>query len=284
MVAPGFRSRIATGLVVAAVVLPVPLGATSAVASDRQATPVDRPPNLVQPGDTPDDYAPDDLAPEMLTPDDFAVDDRLSELPTGAGQTAADGGFPGRPGRFRDLPDRFSDLPYGPGRMAHRPFHRHHGWEGRWHHHPHHPFGRDFSGPGPSYYGRYPDYPGDGDLGLARPADPRGADRAHPRHASAPKHQPSASASPDTWRPSSRRVDAVDRGPRTPYEALPPLPTPTMPEQPSPDTGTADGASDARPYALEAPAAPVERVLPMGAGLALTGLGLAFLGLRLRRR
>ncbi|WP_181690317.1 hypothetical protein [Streptomyces sp. NBRC 110611] len=38
------------------------------------------------------------------------------------------------------------------------------------------------------------------------------------------------------------------------------------------------------PYALEAPTAPVERVLPMGAGLTLTGLGLAFFGLRLRRR
>jgi hypothetical protein len=34
---------------------------------------------------------------------------------------------------------------------------------------------------------------------------------------------------------------------------------------------------------METPVAPVERVLPMGAGLALTGLGLAFFALRLRR-
>ncbi|MYX06231.1 hypothetical protein GTW98_05315 [Streptomyces sp. SID8375] len=41
--------------------------------------------------------------------------------------------------------------------------------------------------------------------------------------------------------------------------------------------------STATPYAMETPGAPVERVLPMGAGLALTGLGLAFFALRLRR-
>jgi hypothetical protein len=43
-------------------------------------------------------------------------------------------------------------------------------------------------------------------------------------------------------------------------------------------------ATTGSPYAFEAPEARVERVLPMGTGLALTGLGLAFLGLRLRRR
>lgn len=72
MVAPGFRSRIATGLLVAAVVLPVPIGATSAVAADRRATPIDRPPLLARPGDQPDDVpGADGFGLDGL--DDFAI-------------------------------------------------------------------------------------------------------------------------------------------------------------------------------------------------------------------
>ncbi|MEU5545068.1 MULTISPECIES: hypothetical protein [Streptomyces] len=66
------------------------------------------------------------------------------------------------------------------------------------------------------------------------------------------------------------------------YDVLPPLPTAAPKKDGSVPDG-ADGEATERPYAMETPAAPVERVLPMGAGLALTGLGLAFFALRLRR-
>ncbi|RXS64883.1 hypothetical protein EST92_30340 [Streptomyces sp. TM32] len=67
------------------------------------------------------------------------------------------------------------------------------------------------------------------------------------------------------------------------YDVLPPLPTAAPKKDgPVPDGVDGETATD-RPYAMETPAAPVERVLPMGAGLALTGLGLAFFALRLRR-
>ena len=88
------------------------------------------------------------------------------------------------------------------------------------------------------------------------PADPGGRDQADPR----------LSLVPD-WTPSSLRLphERESRGAREPSQ-------------------------DDRPYATERTAAsPGERatrVLPFGTGLALSGLGLglAFLGLRLRRR
>ncbi|MEV5593352.1 hypothetical protein [Streptomyces sp. NPDC052496] len=46
--------------------------------------------------------------------------------------------------------------------------------------------------------------------------------------------------------------------------------------------GAASAASPA-PYAETEPGSGVHRVLPLGAGMALTGLGLAFIALRLRR-
>ncbi|MEU5210842.1 hypothetical protein [Streptomyces sp. NPDC020742] len=281
MVAPGFRSRIATGLLFAAVVLPVPTGATPAAALDRQATPAGLPPNLVRPGDTPDDSPPDDLgpealAPQSLTPDDFGAYDRLGGLPD-------EGRFGlGPGGRFRDLPDRYGP-PYGPGRFPHR-WHRHYG-EGRWHHHPHHPFGPGFDGPGGPDDGRYSDDYGPDER---RPDRSHGADRAHPRRPASPKGHAAASEPPATAparRSPMRRVDIAERRSMHPYETLPPLPAPSGAEKASPSPGGTEGeAAEPGPYAMETPGAPVERVLPMGAGLALTGLGLAFLGLRLRRR
>ncbi|BCK70041.1 hypothetical protein Srufu_039940 [Streptomyces libani subsp. rufus] len=92
-----------------------------------------------------------------------------------------------------------------------------------------------------------------------------------------------AAATPSRPAPS-RRYDVADRFSRRTYEALPPLPTPTPEGAGSAPESTADdAAATATPYAMETPVAPVERVLPMGAGLALTGLGLAFFALRLRR-
>lgn len=283
MVAPGFRSRIATGLLVAAVVMPVPVGAGTATASDRQSAPVDRSPNLIRPSDSPDGDVLDDVEPLGFGLDDFAADDRLSELspadgPAGAGHA----GHPGAPARLRELPDRFDGLPYALGGFPHWPSHR--PGHGRWHwHHHHHPFG-------PGSYGPYrDDFPSAG----GRRTGPRDADRAHPRPGrhgpSSKRHAPSASASHAAGpaRPSpSHRVSVAERRTERPYEKLPPLPTPSATQKGAPSPGTTDGEAEATPgpYAMEVPQAPVERVLPMGAGLALTGLGLAFLGLRLRRR
>lgn len=282
MVAPGFRSRIATGLLVAAVVMPVPVGAGTATASDRQSAPVDRSPNLIRPDDSPDGGVPDDVEPLGFGLDDFAGDDRLSEFSPADGQGGAGrghAGHPGAPARLSELPDRFDGLPFGgfPYRPWHRPGH------GRWHHH-HHPFG-------PGFYGPYrDDFPSAG----GRRPGLRDADRAHPRPArhgpSSKRHTPSASASHATAAPArpspSHRVSVAERRSERPYEKLPPLPTPSATQKGAPSPGTTDGEADATPgpYAMEVPQAPVERVLPMGAGLALTGLGLAFLGLRLRRR
>lgn len=308
MVAPGFRSRIATGLLAAAVVLPVPIGATSAVAADRRATPVDRPPHLARPGDRPDDVpgaaGDDGFGFDGYGADDFAPGPPPAEGP-GAGAGRARAGHPGHPGapaHLPELPDRFPGLPpYARPGFPHRSPHHHFGGlhrHGRWHHHPHHPFGPGYSVPGPPYSvpgadGGSAAHPRHGRHGPPAPAGSPDTDRAHPppgRHAPKPKHRkPAASESPAAAatpsRPSpSRRFDVADRFTRRSYEALPPLPTSAPGEDRSAPEMTDDASeSTATPYAMETPGAPVERVLPMGAGLALTGLGLAFFALRLRR-
>ncbi|MFJ6788528.1 polyadenylate binding domain-containing protein [Streptomyces angustmyceticus] len=310
MVAPGFRSRIATGLLVAAVVLPVPIGATSAAAADRRA-PSDRPPHFVRPGDQPeDDFAQEEAGAEDYAfdgdgADDFAGDRRPVDGRGGEGRRRYHGrhGHPGAPARFSELPPRFSGMPEAFPDFPHRPS-RHFGgprMHGRWHQRPHHPFGPAFVGPaGPPYplpgsdYGSV-DYPRRGHHGPSAGAGSPDADRAYQRpgrRPPAPKHhRPSASAAPATGEsparsPSSHRFDVADRLTQHPYEALPPLPTPAAPDKGArsePDSTDGDAVATAGPYALESPSAPVERVLPLGAGLALTGLGLAFFALRLRR-
>ncbi|REK89201.1 hypothetical protein DY245_16965 [Streptomyces inhibens] len=277
----------------AAVVLPVPVGATSAAASDRRFTPVDRPPELARPNDPRDDYAPDDFG--VFGADAYGVDDYLAEPPAG-GSLARRGraGHPGAPARLPDLPDRFPGLPYGLPGLSDHPHHHPGGppGRGRWHHHRHHPFGPDF--PGPPYSAPYP---GSGSEGAgrhrpSRPSGPSDTDRAHrpPGGGRAPSSRRAAPSAPPVTtpaRPSSPSRYVADRLTRRSYEKLPPLPTPDAPKkEPRSAPGNADGESAATesPYAMESPTAPVERVLPMGAGLALTGLGLAFFGLRLRRR
>ncbi|GAB7032334.1 hypothetical protein AB0G35_02860 [Streptomyces sp. NPDC021749] len=286
MVAPAFRSRIASSLLVAAVVLPVPVGAAPAAAADRQATPVDRSPQLVRPGDSPDDDVAEEFRPEMLGAEAFAPEDFMGDLPQGEEPYAPGrhhAGHPGPPARFREFPDGFPGFPYGMAGYPHRGPHHHPGrWHGRWHHHPH-SFGPGFHGEGPGG----PAFAGRGHTREAGPDGPSDSDRAHQlpgRRDPVQRHAPVADAS-DSARShsaSSHRVRAADRRTQRSYEKLPPLPSPTVPEDAT--TGTDGDADTARPYALESPTAPVERVLPMGAGLALTGLGLAFLGLRLRRR
>ncbi|MCF3143544.1 hypothetical protein [Streptomyces platensis] len=293
MVAPGFRSRIATGLLVAAVVLPVPIGATSAAAADRRSTPVDRPPLLARPGDQPDDPGADGFGLDGL--DDFAIGPPPVEGP-GAGGGRVRAGHRGHPGAPA-LPDRYPGLPDALPGVPHRPSHHHHfgglRGHGRWHHHPHHPFGPDFPPygiPGPdggsadvTGHGRHrhPDVAGSSDADRAHARPGRRAPKKHRKPAASESHE--AAATPSRPAPS-RRYDVADRFNRRTYEALPPLPTPTPKGGGSAQESTADdAAATATPYAMDTPVAPVERVLPMGAGLALTGLGLAFFALRLRR-
>ena len=136
------------------------------------------------------------------------------------------------------------------------------------------------------------DLSGRGHHGPPGPPGPPGADRAHPqpgRHAGRKHHKHPASASRAAAAPAgsaaSHRHNVADRRLVRPYESLPPLP-PVVPKKEGgsvPDGMDGEAAATGGPYALETPAAPVERVLPMGAGLALTGLGLAFFALRLRR-
>ncbi|WP_327155891.1 hypothetical protein [Streptomyces tubercidicus] len=300
MVAPGFRSRIATGLLVAAVVLPVPVGATSAVAVDRRATPVDRPPHLARPGDPPDDV-PGDVGADGFGLDGF--DDFGGAVPPAEGSAvrgrAGHRGHPGAPARIPGLPDRFPGLPNAIPGFPHRPHHHFGGLRGhgRWHHHPHHPFGPRFPVPGPSDSvpgsdGGSADFPIPGRYGPPAAAGAHDTDRVHPRpgrRGPKSKHRkPSASASHSAATPPrsspSRRFDVGDRFTRRSYEALPPLPTPAPKgSRSASESVDDDAAATATPYAMETPGAPVERVLPMGAGLALTGLGLAFFALRLRR-
>ncbi|MGX1848970.1 hypothetical protein [Streptomyces sp. NPDC055299] len=298
MVAPGFRSRIATGLLVASVVLPVPLGVTSAVAADRRATPVDRPSNLARQDDQHDDGG-DDYGADDFGPDGFGADDLTPGPPPADGRGRVRHGHSGS--SARELPDRIPGLPYGFPGFPHRSPHHHPGgrWgHGEWRHHPHHPFGPDFLGPMPPFGLPGPD---DGGRDLSRrghhgppgPPGPPGADRAHAqpgRHTPARKHhKPSASASRAAAAPAgsaaSHRHNVADRRLVRSYESLPPLP-PAIPKKDGgsvPDGADGEAAATGGPNALETPAAPVERVLPMGAGLALTGLGLAFFALRLRR-
>ncbi|MFF4278328.1 hypothetical protein [Streptomyces kronopolitis] len=292
MVAPGFRSRIATGLLVASVVLPVPLGATSAVAADRRATGVDRPSNLAR-QDDPHDDGGDDYGADDFGPDGYGDDD-LAPGPSADGRGRAHHGHSGS--SARELPDRIPGLPYALPGFPHRSPHHHPGGRrgyGEWRHHPHRPFGPDFPGPVPPFGLPDPEDAG-GDLswrGHHGPPGPPGppADRAHSRsgrHAPRTHHRPAASASraAPAGSDASRHHHVADRHRAHSYESLPPLP-PVIPKKPGgsvPDGADGEAAASG-PYVLETPAAPVERVLPLGAGLALTGLGLAFFALRLRR-
>ncbi len=176
MVAPGFRSRIATGLLVAAVVLPVPIGAASAAAADRRATPVDRPPQLARPGDQPEDYAQEEAGPggddfDGYGSDDYAADPRAGDGRGAGGRRGHHGhsGHPGAPGHLPELPPRFPGLPDAVPGFPHGPSHHHFGGlrgPGRWYHRPHHPFDPSFIGPDAS---RYP-FPGrDDDVYHPRP-------------------------------------------------------------------------------------------------------------------
>ncbi|MEV0370328.1 hypothetical protein AB0I10_10945 [Streptomyces sp. NPDC050636] len=284
--APRFRSRITTGLLVAAAVLPVPLAATAATASAEWATPVDRPPDLVRPqGSRP-----------HVPPDTYAADPRLAGSLAGAGR-----GHPGRPDSMAhtpqrpgsdvlaERPDHMPSLPENREGFSYRPPHV--PGDPPAHRQPRHP--RDHSGPdatAPSSSASAPasgapstDFPDSPDLTGVPDMD--GAEI--PPSSSAPSPPVSDEAAPPAQPSPEERRDLAGGSAQRPYEPLPPLQSPSTPaQQPGSALGTTDNepATTASPYAMEAPVSRVERVLPLGAGLAFTGLGLAFFGLRLRRR
>jgi hypothetical protein len=76
-----------------------------------------------------------------------------------------------------------------------------------------------------------------------------------------------------------RRAPAGPRGPSLVPAADGPTPTAAA----DPTAAVGEGGSGRQSAAVYEPARRVLRVLPLGAGLALIGLGLGFLGLRLRR-
>ncbi|MFG2140269.1 hypothetical protein [Streptomyces sp. NPDC048650] len=286
--APGFRSRITTGLLVAAAALPVSLATTTATAAELRITRFDLPPHLVH---------------RHTLPDSYAEDPSLAGIRAGEGR-----GHPGRPELLEDLPG----APRPPTDLDSPDF----------------PDLRDFLADIPDEVPHYPDDPSeylpwhdrqyrsdpdspdsstepdaDADSDAAADADadvsddapapedpatnapesrPDGARRPKGAAPATPPPAPSRSA-PAKPAPSPRS-DVAGRLGRHPYKPLQPPAKPRNQHHTPADDTDADPVASANPYALEGPTAPVERVLPMGAGLALTGLGLAFLGLRLRRR
>ncbi|KUL35984.1 hypothetical protein ADL22_25785 [Streptomyces sp. NRRL F-4489] len=259
-----------------AAALPVSLMSGTALAVDHRATPAARP------GEPMDDYAADPL----LTADRFG---EMYPARPGAPE-----GLPDYPGTtdFRDLPDRF------PGFSGTLPAFPHHPGgpfpHGR-HHHRHHPFGPRFPWSGasaPDFGTTIADDASDGDPAVpsAPPrtpsADPVQLPSSRPApapHDSAPRPSPpEVPDAADTELPSPAAPrDLADPAAPSPYRQVP---SPAPEQHPGTTENEAGPDPSAGPYSLETSGDHVERVLPMGAGMALTGLGLAFLGLRLRRR
>ncbi|MFJ9416856.1 hypothetical protein ACIRPT_22070 [Streptomyces sp. NPDC101227] len=294
--APGFRSRITTGLLVAAAALPVPL-ATTATAAEQRNTPFDRPPHLVGRHALPDSHAQDPSLAGSLAGEGRGHPGRPESLgyPPGFPRPDTDMDVPDFPGLrdfLAEIPDEMPRYPDDP--PDYLPWHdRHHGLD---------PDSDSSTAPDDDFAD--PADPGGAELDppedapdeddADRPAapdetspDPRSADPAPAPSRAAPSQAAPSRPAPDRPAPSrpspSPRSDVAGRLHHRPYEPLQPPAKPKRDRTP-PDDADADPAASTSPYAMDGPTAPVERVLPMGAGLALTGLGLAFLGLRLRRR
>ncbi|MFF0624912.1 hypothetical protein [Streptomyces sp. NPDC004296] len=283
MVAAAFRTRIASSLLVVAAALPVSMTAGPALAADQQATPAARPDESL------DDFAADPLLTE----------ERLGELYPGRPGTPDLPDFPGADD-FRDFPEAFlglsGTLPGFPHHLG-GPF-----LHGARPHHRHHPFGLGFPwspDPAPDLGDGALDDSADADVDIPEPPEPPEPPKAPApdpvqrppsRPAPTPHHHRAPPAPPASSAPSPAATDEPQPAPSRPRDLAgapapapaPPAPSPA-PKQ-DPDNTVAGPEPAASPYALDAPGTRVERVLPLGAGMALTGLGLAFLGLRLRRR
>ncbi|TJZ50133.1 hypothetical protein FCH28_22715 [Streptomyces piniterrae] len=285
--APRLRTRITTGLLAAAAVLPVPLAATAATASGGWATPIDRPPDLIR----------QQASRPQAPPGSYAADPALAGSLAGAGR-----GHPGRPESMTQAqqnagsgalarPDSAPRPPENPEAFSDRPPRAPNEPPGRppRAQHPRAPSGPEATAPAPSASAPEPggaatDFPDSPDL--SAPPDADGAETPASPSGPTPPASDEAASSP-AQPPSEGDRDLAGRLARRPYEPLPPMQSPSTPErQPGSELGTTDNgpATPASPYAMDAPVSRVERVLPLGAGLAFTGLGLAFFGLRLRRR
>lgn len=115
------------------------------------------------------------------------------------------------------------------------------------------------------------------------PAGDRPTEAASPSHRATPSHHHTAHRHPAGPPHSPARVPAAV--PHVVRAAEPSAPAPAVREtddrQPPDAQAEPPATDDSYPFAGTGTHA--ERVLPMGAGMALTGLGLAFLALRLRR-
>ncbi|WP_049719117.1 hypothetical protein [Streptomyces caatingaensis] len=114
-----------------------------------------------------------------------------------------------------------------------------------------------------------------------------GQGRAHPGRAPepsrAPAERPDEEAPPEEPGAAPEASETPAGAAATPVPDPSPSPTPSSPAPP-PGPVRAEGRAAARGDASGAPPEHVMRVLPLGTGLTLTGLGIGFLGLRLRRR
>ncbi|MFI9050479.1 hypothetical protein [Streptomyces sp. NPDC053427] len=251
----------------AAAALPVPL-ATAATAAEQRNPPPDRPAHLVRRHALPDSSAEGPSLAGSRAGEGRGHPGRPESLGYWPGFPRPDAGmevpdFPGLRDFLAEIPDELPRYPDDPPEYL--PWHdRHHGLD---------PDSDDDSTDVPDPEDSAPGTP-------ESPPDEDGTDRTAP-----PEAAPSPSR-PAPHRPSpSPRSDVAGRLDQRPYKPLQPPARPKKQDRTPPDDADADAApaASASPYAMDSPTAPVERVLPMGAGLALTGLGLAFLGLRLRR-
>lgn len=313
--APGIRTHIATGVLVVTAVLPVPAGAALAASPAVGAAPADHlpSPHRARPFTSLQGEARGEAPPDRrASRGGGGHHGRTGQLLRLPGEDAV---LPGLPGGMPDLADLWAALPDHES-SASRPASPRDGDQGTAR--PRRPSAdrpwgppgagpgdsRDAEGPGADGgrtgagdgrgrdYGGYEGMWGEGDpFGLRyrewwasyAPEELPEAGGGGP----AAEESPAASAVPSV-RPSPPPRRAEKTGPRV--ERQPPV----QPSHRTPDREDLarqaprvpdDGATTAaQPYAEESTTARVERVLPMGAGLTLTGLGLAFLGLRLRRR
>ncbi|MCB5911332.1 hypothetical protein [Streptomyces pinistramenti] len=315
--APRLRTRFATGLLVLSVALPVPAAALVATASPAGAAPNDRSPLRAAraPG-----TAADPLRLRLTGGGAEHHHHHHGGPATDVGLPGASGGFPGLAGLSDAILGILNERPHSHGRYAEDAPRSHVPPPGHPHGPPAAAPPPVDSAPGDDIRdaeslpanGAFP--PGGWPGAAAASGTPGAPDAARPsgppRHAAGPDagrpapgaKEPGKDAPPGKEKPSRPAVSPS----APPSSAVPPsrpwhpqdTGTPGRPTRQDKPSATADAegqrssspaAAEAEPpttggpYAFNGSTARVERVLPMGAGLALTGLGLAFLALRLRR-
>ncbi|MGP3998558.1 hypothetical protein [Streptomyces sp. 8N706] len=264
--APALRTRLAIGFLVGAALLPAP----AALALDRASVPTEgwapvaRPPHaqtvgrlggLVhgsRPMADPEDPPVGPAAPRSGSADERGRDQQADPGTPWAGRRAGEGRV--RPGRAPGTADRPGFPPGVPG----------------WAH------ALDPSAPADG--SARPDRPG---RPLSPPPRPSVSPTPTPTHQGVLRPPASHAWSPA---PTARDgLEAVRPRPPLPYEPSPPGDSVTAPSAAT--TGSDPGTSgDSPDQAVGRPTGRMLRVLPLGTGLALMGIGLAFIGFRLRQR